>query len=221
MADRHSFVLPVRVAVLCLIALPQAFAAQPSRRAVQDLAALQALLAGRFDTAAQSHAEPEAGTTNRVPLQRVLVPARAGFIGDVVYYMQETVQGDERRILSQQLLLLEALPGSGLLVTSPLSFNEPLRWRDGARSPEVFRSILPQDVKALAGCEVVWRKVTEGFDGATDPGRCRLSSEGSSYRLEQRYQLRVSGFTLQERRFDETGRLVAEEPLLQFRRLSP
>ena len=215
MADRRIPFLSFRIALLCLLVAPGAFAAQASRRAAQDMAALQELLAGRFDTA-------DTGGTGRVALQRAFVPVRAGFIGDVVYYLQETVQGDARRVVSQQLWLIEALPGnSAVLVSSPLSFNEPLRWREGARSPEVFRSILPQDVKALAGCEVLWRKVAGGFDGATDPARCRLSVEGGTQRVEQRFQLRASGLTLQERRFDDAGRLLVEEPVLQFLRQAP
>ena len=221
MADRHTSYPLACLAALCVLITPAAFGAQPSRRAAQDLAELQSLLAGHFATGAQGQPDADAGEASRVAVQRVFTPVRAGFIGDTVFYVQESVQGDARRILSQQLWLLEVLPGSALLVTSPIAFNEPLRWRDGVRSPELFRSILPQDVKAVAGCEVVWRKVVAGFDGVTDPARCRLSVDGGLVGVEQRYQLRVDGFTLQERRFEVSGQRLADASPLHFRRQAP
>jgi len=212
MADRHASFPLACLAALCVLVTPVASGAQSARRAAQGMAELQSLLAGSFEAT---------GDAARVPVQRVILPIRAGFIGDVVFHVQESVYGDARRILTQQLWLLEALPGSALWVTSPIVFNEPLRWRDGARSPEVFRSILPQDVKALAGCEVAWRKVTGGFDGATDPARCRLTVDGAAVHVAQRYELRATGFTLQEQRIDDAGQQVGEAQALQFRRQAP
>ncbi len=179
------------------------------------------MLSGRFATDAQGQTDADAGDASRVAVQRVVLPVRAGFIGDTVFYVQESVPGDARRVLSQQLWLLEALPGSTLLVTSPIAFNEPLRWRDGARSPELFRSILPQDVKAVVGCEIAWRKVAAGFDGATDPARCRLSVDGVLVHVEQHYQLRVDGLMLEERRFQGSGQRLADASPLHLRRQAP
>ncbi|MEY4761471.1 MAG: hypothetical protein RLZZ200_1327 [Pseudomonadota bacterium] len=222
MADRRPLSLLPWLALCGLPVATGASAAQPSRLALQDMTAIQELLVGRFDTADQAKSEADAGAASRVALQRVIVPVRAGFIGDSVFYFQETVQGDARRVVAQQLWLLESLPGkSRLLVTTPLALAEPLRWREGLRSPEMFRGILPQDVKPLAGCAVVWRRVAEGFDGATEPGRCRLSTDGAMLRVDQQYQLRASGLGVQERRFDAAGQPVSDEPPLRFQRQAP
>jgi hypothetical protein len=218
---RRIAVLAAATGVALVLALPAA-AAQPSRRAAQDFADFLDLLAGRFDTGAQSRSESEASGSRREAVQRVVAPVRAGFIGDTVYYVQENVAGDSRRVIGQQLLLLAIAQGAPAIIETPVALNEPLRWRDGDRNPELFRSILPQDVKALAGCEVVWRRVAGGFDGATDPARCRSSAGGGgTLRIERRYTLRAEGLSLQERRFDEAGRLVLEEPALQYQRLVP
>lgn len=222
MAERKAIRGIAAGLALLFVTVAPAGAAQPSRRAAADFADFLELLAGRFDTRAQSRAEGEADGPRREAVQRVVVPVRAGFIGDTVYSLQETVAGDSRRVIGQQLLLLAMAQGAPAIVETPIAFNEPLRWRDGDRNPELFRSILPQDVKALAGCEVVWRRVAGGFDGATDPARCRSSAGGGgTLRVERRYTLRAEGFSLQERRFDDSGRLVAEEPTLQYQRRAP
>lgn len=208
------------IAVLVGLAQPAA-AAQSARRTAQDFAEFLELLAGRYDTTAQARAEADAGLPRREPVLRVVVPVRAGFIGDTVYYVQESVAGDARRVIGQQLSLFATAPGTGLIVETPVTFNEPLRWRDGERNPELFRSILPQDVKAQTGCEVLWRKVAGGFDGATDAARCRRSGAGGVQRVEKRYVLRTEGLTVQERRVDESGQAVAEEPVLQYQRQAP
>ena len=198
-----------------------AVAAQSARRAAQDFAEFLELLAGRYDTNAQGRAEADAGLPRRETVLRVVVPVRASFIGDTVYYVQESVAGDARRVIGQQLSLFAAAQGTGVIVETPVTFNEPLRWRDGERNPELFRSILPQDVKAQSGCEVLWRKVAGGFDGTTDPVRCRRSGTGGVQRIERRYALRTDGITVQERRIDDSGKAVAEEPALQYQRQTP
>jgi hypothetical protein len=209
-------------AALALAQCPTALAAQSARRAAQDYAEFLELLAGRYDTTAQSRAEADAAGPPREAVQRVVAPVRAGFIGDTVYYVHESIAADGRRLIGQQLSLFSLVQGSTLIVETPIAFNEPRRWREGDRNPELFRSILPQDVKALAGCEVVWRKVAGGFDGATDPARCRSSAGGgAAVRVERRYALRSAGLTVQEKRFDEAGRPVAEEAPLQYQRQLP
>jgi hypothetical protein len=206
--------------VLFLIAMPVG-AAQPSRRALQDFADFLELLGGRFASLPSPATQPDEEATRRETLRRVIVPVKAGFIGDTIFYVQETVGGDGRRVIGQQLMLLAMAPGAGIVET-PVLFNEPLRWRDGDRNPELFRSILPQDVKPLAGCEVLWRRVAQGFDGMTDPVRCRSSVGGAGpARVERQYALRAEGLVIRERRFDESGKLLSEEAPLQYRRQLP
>jgi len=214
MVDRMKTLVPV---LACLVLA--ACADQPQKQE-QELAELVGLVAGRYDTLAQARMEAQQGAPQREALLLAIVPVKAPLIGDAVFYVQESVASDPRRVLSQQLVLFELSQGVPLLVETQLSLVEPLRWRGGDRSPELFRSLLPQDVKPLAGCEISWHKVEGGFDGATDVGRCRSASRvtGETLHVDLKLTLRGEELTLTERHLDSAGTVLEEEPAYRFHR---
>lgn len=192
---------------------------QPKKQDI-ELGELVDLVAGHYDTIAQVRSEGAQGAAPREALLLAIVPVRATLIGDAVFYMQESAANDPRRVISQQLLSFQVAQGVPVLVASPLALVEPGRWRDGDRNPDLFRSVLPQDIRPLGGCEITWRKVAGGFDGATDPSHCRGSSRatGEALHVEQKYALRAGSLTIAERRVDGTGVQVEVQPPLQFQR---
>jgi CpeT/CpcT family (DUF1001) len=210
------------VAVVVLLVLPLFGCADQPQKQEAALADLVAMVGGRYDTVEQARAESAGGAQRREALQLAILPVTSLLLGDHVFYVQESVAGDVRRITSQELMHFQVSHGVARLVASQLSLVEPLRWRDAENNPGVFHGLLPQDLKALSGCEIIWHRVAGGFDGATDPARCQAASRltGQMLHVEQRYTLRAEGLTLAERRTDADGALVAEEPLLQFRRHS-
>ncbi|MEN9705568.1 MAG: hypothetical protein RLZZ393_1447 [Pseudomonadota bacterium] len=225
MADRrrtpHSAVLRACFVLLVACLPGHATASQPSRRAVADLADFVELVAGRFETPPDPAAAQDEDR-RREGLRRVVVPVKAGFVGDAVFYLQESLAGDARRVLAQQLLLFALAPGgTTLIVETPVAFKEPLRWRDGDRKPELFRGILPQDVRPQAGCEVFWRRAGDGFEGATDASRCRGSRGDAVVRIERRYLLRATELRVRTVYYDEAGKSLAADPDVHYVRRSP
>ena len=81
-----------------------------------------------------------------------IVPVYAPQVGDHVFYVHETVAGDARRVISQQLISLQAPAGAPLVVETVFTLREPDRWRGGGDNAEIFQSLLLQDVKQLVGC---------------------------------------------------------------------
>jgi hypothetical protein len=219
MVDRMKKSVLLTGASLACSLLLAACADQPQKHE-QELGELVGLVAGRYDTLLQVRTEATQGATQREALQLAIVPVHAPLIGDAVFYVQESVAGDPRRVLSQQLVMFEVAQGVPLLVETQLTLLEPARWRGGDRNPELFRSLLPQDVKPLGGCEITWTKVEGGFDGTTNPTRCRTASRATDETLnvERKLALRGDELTLTERRRDGNGAVVEEEPAYRFRR---
>jgi len=218
MADRMNRVLSPACALLAGLLLA-ACADQPQKQE-QALGELVGLVAGHYDTIAQVRADAQAGAPLREALQLAIVPVHTPLIGDAVFYLQEHVVNDPRRVTAQRLVMFEVAQGVPLLVETQLAFVEPLRWRGGDASPELFRGLLPQDVKPLAGCEITWKKVEGGFDGSTNPARCRSESRttGETLNVELKLALRGDELTIDEKRRDGAGALVEEEPAFRFRR---
>jgi hypothetical protein len=197
------------LSLLCAL-LALAGCADQAKRRDGELQELVGLLAGRYDNIAQVRTEAAAGGAQRESLLLAIVPVYAPLIGDNVFYLQESAASDPRRVITQQLLSLQVSNGEPLLIETQLALADPARWREGSRNPDVFKSLLQQDVKLQNGCEITWHKVPGGFDGATDVARCRTSSRstGEALRVDLRLQLRDDTLHLTERQLDATGVVV-------------
>lgn len=202
------------LAVLSLLLV--ACASQPKRDEV-FVAELVRTLPGSYDNIAQARA-----STEHVALRMVIAPVQAGFLGRHVYFVQEMAADDAQRVMSQRLFILEPVDGAERAVLLQADFAEPMRWRDGHLRRDLFKSLLPEDVRPRAGCDVVFTRSERGFVGA---GRdtCRISAPGNgeTLRVEQRFELDADGLAVLERQRDAVGVLVrgdATDPWYRFAR---
>jgi CpeT/CpcT family (DUF1001) len=178
-------------------------AAQPKRDELM-LSELSALLGGSYDNIAQARNSPD-----HVPLRLMIVPVRAPLVGDHVFYVQEMAADDPRRVLGQRVYVLNLVPGQEQAVLTQMDIKEPTRWRDGHLNRDLFRSLLPQDLRVRAGCDLLW--VRDGIEFKADSGSaCRIASRatGETLRVEQHMRLDADGLQLREQHRDAAGQLV-------------
>ncbi len=224
MADRNPLTLRLAGTLLAAAGLLSIVGcADQAARRDGELQELLALLPGHYDNIAQVRAEAAQGLPQREALLLAIVPVYAPLIGDHVFYLQEAVASDARRVTAQQLFTLQVANGDPLLIETQMALAEPNRWRDGDRNPDLFKSLLPTDVRTLGGCELTWSKLPGGFDAASDPARCRASSRvtGEALRVALTLQLRADSLQIAERRTDATGVVVqggADDPGYRFQR---
>ena len=98
------------------------------------------LYAGNYDTIAQTRELNAKGDSQHEALLLSIVAVDAPLIGDNVYYVQESVASDPRRVISQELVSLQVAAGEPVLAEAQLTLTEPTRWRDAGTSPQVFRA---------------------------------------------------------------------------------
>jgi hypothetical protein len=91
-----------------------------------------------------------------------------------VLYVRESDAGDSRRVYSERIWVLD-VSGSKHIVATNYAFEQPDRWREGAENPELFRSLLQQDLRPLPGCDLIWEKTEHGYSGASASPRCPQS----------------------------------------------
>ncbi|HET7757544.1 MAG TPA: CpcT/CpeT family chromophore lyase [Steroidobacteraceae bacterium] len=127
-----------------------------------ELTQLLAWLPGGYEGTDQTGS----GARTALTVTRVYTPR----LGHHVLYAQETAADDPRRVLSQKLYSFDVEDKRGIVETL-YQFVEPLRWRDGQRNPEVFTSVVTDDVRAEA-CQLLWKKTPAGFVASHDPAVC-------------------------------------------------
>ena len=91
-----------------------------------------------------------------------------------VLIVRESDAADSRRVYSERVWILD-VSGSNHIVATNYAFEQPDRWRDGAESPELFRSLMQQDLRPLPGCELIWEKTAHGYSATSASPRCPQS----------------------------------------------
>jgi len=212
--DRKHRIRSVALAAMALL-LAMVASAKPRKDEV-FLDQLATVLGGSYDNLAQSRADAE-----HPALRLMIVPVQAPLVGDHVFYVQEMAADDPRRVLAQRLYVLNGIPRKEQAVLTQLDFNEPLRWRDGQKNRDLFRSLLVQDLRARPGCDLLWQRDGKDFKAALLNDACRAASRatGETVRVEQRMQLGAETLNLFELHRDAAGATVygeAVDPWYRF-----
>jgi hypothetical protein len=166
--------------------------ASPARRAEQDLSTLAQRLPGRY-----------AASTVSMSIETVSAQA----VGDNVYYVRETDAQDARLVLWQGIWTLSLDPRSKTVLQRSYLFTEPRRWLRVGQSPELLMSLLPTDLRQLAGCGLLWKATPMGFTASAN-GQCEPGSDAQGLWLPRAATLSDAGLMLSERRVDAQGRLA-------------
>ena len=178
-----------------------------------ELAQLMELYPGRYTNAAQVAADVRAGRRPHAALEmniaRVYAPRSTG---KHMFYVQESAAEDPRRIFTQRVVAFEVIKDRGIVQTLA-TFVEPTRWRDAHLNIDLFKSLLPQDVVPMSGCDLAWKKQSARFEGANDQAACRISSSsaGGTVRLDLRAELSQDEMALCEQSYDLAGKLLQGE----------
>src|SRR5262245_23895916 len=196
-------------AALLLTCLALGGCASQSKLAEAQLTEFAQWLPGIYDNALQNAEDARAGREQHVGLVLAIVPIYAPRLGDHAYYLQEMAAEDARRITAQRIIAFESAKDGAIIQTS-YTFTDPRRWRDGYQNPDLFTSMVLDDVTRVAGCEMRWSREGARFIGNNDPRLCRVSSRGSAelVQLNSRAELAVDEFATADQAYDSSGRLV-------------
>lgn len=173
------------------------------------MAQLLATLPGSYDNLAQSRASPD-----HSPLRLMIAPVEAPLVGDHVFYVQEMAADNAQRVLAQRLYVLNPVTDAEMAVLTQAELVEPTRWRDGHLRRNLFQSMLMQDLRVRAGCDLLFKR-DQGSFAAALTGNCRGSARdtGEALRIEQRVTLDADGIAIFEQHRDAAGKLVfGDEP---------
>jgi hypothetical protein len=179
---------------------------------------------GHYDNTAQVEADIAHGVQPpHEALVLDIVPIEAIMIGDNVFYVQESVAGDPKRVLGQKVVMLGVVKKD--VVQTDFALSEPNRWRNGQLNPDLFKGLMTQDVHSTKGCSVRWKRSEGKFVGANDPKTChgRAGGAGGIAQIQSRAELGPMEYATAELAFDKPGHLAQgrqDEPFYRFRKQS-
>lgn len=128
-------------AALAIVTLG-ACASGASRKSQADFVQFVTQIAGDYDNRAQVLRQPELGA-----VQVSIQPAYAPALGKQVFYVHETAADDPRRIVSQRLVAVMIDEKSGAIAQHDWIFVDAPRWRTAREQPDLFKSLILDDVK--------------------------------------------------------------------------
>jgi CpeT/CpcT family (DUF1001) len=209
------------VALGCLILAGRVSAGEKPEVALQELVQL---LPGHYDNTAQVQAEMAHGA--QAPHEAValdIVPIEAIMIGDNVFYVQESIAGDPKRVLGQKIVMFGVVRKE--IVQTDYALAEPHRWRDGHLNPDLFKGLMVQDVHTIKGCSLRWKRDDSKFVGANDPKTChaRAGGAGGIAAIQVRAELGPVEYATAEQVYDKSGHLAQgrqDDPFYRFRKIS-
>lgn len=188
-----------------------------------DLQELVQLFPGHYDNLAQVQADLARGVQPpHDALALDIVPVDSPMIGENAFYVQETVAGDPRRVTGQKIVVFGVVKKQ--VVQTDFTLLDPLRWRNGQRNPDLFKSLITPDVRSAKGCSLRWKHKEAHFEGSNDPKTChgRVAGTGMA-QIEARAELSPEGYSTAELAYDKPGHLARgrqDDPFYRFRKQS-
>ncbi len=170
----------VRALTVALAVLALSACADEARKRESELTELLAWLPGNYEGGAQATAGTRPGAQaapQRIAL--VIVKVYTPRLGHHVLYAQESAVDDPRRVMSERMLSFAVDEKRGIVETV-YTFAEPLRWRNGHEHPELFTSVVVEDVRSVPGCELTWKKAGDEFTAAQNPKQCGQAARTGS-----------------------------------------
>ena len=190
-----------------------------------ELLELVQMFPGHYDNTAQAQADLANGVQSpHEALALDIVPIDAVMIGENVFYMQESIAGDPKRVLGQKLVMFGVVKKK--IVQTDFALAEPYRWRNGQSNPDLFKSIMTTDVRSTKGCSLRWKRAESGnFEGSNDPKTChsRAHGAGGIAVIESRAELGPMEYSTAEQALDRAAHPATgnhDEAFYRFRKQS-
>jgi hypothetical protein len=188
-----------------------------------ELQELVQMYGGHYENSAQVQAEIAKGVKPHESLALDIVPIDAIMIGHDVFYVQESIAGDPKRVLGQKVVMFGVVKKK--IVQTDFSLAEPYRWRNGQYNPDLFKAIMTTDVRSTKGCSLNWKRAESGdFEGANNPKTCHTRANvGGIAAIESKAELSPVEYSTAEIAYDKPGHVAAgrpDDPYYRFRKVS-
>ena len=215
----------VKALIGCVLAsvLLAGCAGSKEPKADVEILELVQMYPGHWDNTAQVQSEIARGVPPHEAIVLDIVPIEAVMIGQNVFYVQESIAGDPKRVLGQKVVMFGVVKKK--IIQTDFALAEPHRWRNGQNNPDLFKSIMTTDVRSIKGCSLNWKRAESGdFQGKNESKTCHNRARGANgvAAIELRAELGPTDYATSEQALDRTGHSPAAQgdTYYRFRRQS-
>ena len=168
------------LAVLAALSLSPASAQPSSSPLDKDLALFLEWFPGRYDNELQVFFEPDLGVPEEARHERVhsiFRPVDLPAFGAHVFYVEQFSNGDPDAIYRQRIYAVLADESESAIRLRIWTPKKPKALAGAWRDPSLLKGLKPSDATTIAGCDVLWRRRANQFQGSIPDGACRVRSE--------------------------------------------
>lgn len=152
-------------------------------------------------------------------------------VGNAVYYVRQSNLDNAQLLLAQRIWTFELQP-KGDILQREWVFKDPQRWARVDRNPKMLLSMLPEDLRELPGCQLLWSRPVSPKNGrksnpnsspngnlaavafvARAAGTCRPGEDLEDLWIERSATLSEQSLALSEQRVGRDGALESAAPL--------
>ena len=137
----------------------------------------------------------------------VFAPVKVPALGDHVYYVQQSLDGDLTKSYRQRLYRMSS--DAGVVKLEIFAFPDDKAVFNAHLRPEVLTHIDPQTLRTTPGCEVFWRynEAANAYDGTMPKDACAINSPrlGKKIIINDTLKLTESEIWINDQARDEQG----------------
>jgi hypothetical protein len=163
--------------VPAILTLPwnSVYAAETPTAQISAVSDLASLLDGEFTTAPAPDATAPHATAANPPARVLYDRAKRvdiATLGHDTVYTELREGGSDGPLVSQTLYALKPDEDSGRIVMTVYSIPNPQELAGVLTDTTPLPKLNPSGLKPKTGCDIIWRKVDDGFVGSHMPGTC-------------------------------------------------
>lgn len=168
---------------------------------------------GEYDNELQAKADIAAGLGEgeaHEHIQHIFKPVTAPKIGEHVFFIKQTMDGDYENVYRQRLYTLEQDQQSQSIKLTIYSFLDEKKYRYTDKDSTLVKSIGMDELRTVPGCEVYWTYSDGYFTGRMKDRACNFYSQRSKKRIyiSDTLKLTENEIWIADQAVDEHGNYV-------------
>jgi CpeT/CpcT family (DUF1001) len=176
-----------------------------------DLQEMLSLFEGEFDNFQQVYKEKEDKVKEvHEHIHSIFKKVNFAPLGNHVFYVMQYMDGDTTKIYRQRLYRFSENKKENAIELNIYTFKVDSLFYYSNTYPEKLSNLSVQDIKAVEGCSVYWKKIGENFIGYMPPKECHFVSKrsGKTIYATDSLLLNKNEIWIRDEAFDSTGARV-------------
>jgi len=116
-------------------------------------------------------------------LHHIFAPIDTPALTGKTYFVKQYMDGDKSKVYRQRLYQFIRNEEKGVLQLNIYRFNDEKKYASSHLTPELFNTLMLDELSTYNGCEVYWKYTGSSFDGYMEHNACSVVSKRSGKTL--------------------------------------